>query len=47
VVSGELNLGAPVLQILKDDGSIVPTPGNEDFSDLLNNAAFMELFEAN
>lgn len=47
MVSGELDLGVPVLQMMSSDGSIVPTPGNEDLSDLLNNAAFMELFEAN
>ena len=39
------SLGAPVKQVLTDEGKIVPTPGNEDLSDLANNDSFMELFE--
>jgi len=43
-VIGE-DLGAPVKQVLTDEGKIVPTPGNEDLSDLASNSQFMELFE--
>lgn len=39
------DLGAPVKQVLTDDGKIIPTEGNEDLSDLASNPTFMALHE--
>lgn len=38
-------LGAPVMQVLTDEGDIVPMEGYEDFSDLARNENFMGLYE--
>lgn len=41
-----IELGAPVMQIMTDEGTIEPMPGYEDFSDLAKNEKFMEMYEA-
>jgi len=38
-------LGAPVMQIVKSDGSIVPMEGYEDLSDLAENEEFANLID--
>ena len=39
-------LGAPVMQVLTDEGTIEPMTGYEDYSDLAKNELFMAMFEA-
>ena len=39
-------LGAPVMQVLTDEGTIEPMTGYEDYSDLAKNEQFMAMFEA-